>query len=300
MPRKLIIILGPTGSGKTDLSISLAQQCDSPVISCDSRQLYREMRIGTAVPSDEQLAAVRHYFIRDHSVTVPYTAAMYETEALELIERLFAEGHETLVACGGSMFYIDALCGGIPDVPKADPELRASLQARLAECGLEDLRFQLRSLDPRAYEAIDISNPARVLRALEVRLQTGRSITSFKLDTPRQRDFTIEKIGIARPREDLYSRINLRARQMLADGLIDEVRSLTPYRRLPALQTVGYKEVFAALDRGGQIDCEALAAEIALNTRHYAKRQLTWWRRHNDIRWISLDDVIAGASAQII
>ena len=287
MPRKLIIVLGPTGSGKTDLSISLAQQYDSPVISCDSRQLYREMRIGTAVPSDEQLAAVKHYFIRDHSVTVPYTAAMYETEALELIERLFAEGHETLVACGGSMFYIDALCGGIPDVPKAEAELRAELQRRLSQQGgLEDLRAQLHSLDPKGYAAIDISNPARVLRALEVFLQTGRSITSFKMDAPRQRDFTIQKIGIARPREELYNRINLRARQMLADGLIDEVRGLTQYRRLPALQTVGYREVFAALDRGGQIDSEALAAEIALNTRHYAKRQLTWWRRRTDIRWI--------------
>ena len=292
MKRKLIILLGPTGSGKTERSISLAQQYDSPIISCDSRQLYREMRIGTAVPSDEQLATVRHYFIRDHSVTLPYTAAMYEQEALELIGRLFDEGHDTLVACGGSMFYIEALCGGIPDVPAADEGLRAELQERLrAEGGLEELRAQLHAIDPEAYAAIDISNPARVLRAMEVRLQTGRSITEFKLEEPRKRGFEIEKIGIARPREELYARINSRARRMMEDGLFDEVRGLEQYRSLPALQTVGYREVFDWMDaHPGEApspdEATRIADAIALNTRHYAKRQLTWWRRDSAIKWI--------------
>ena len=286
MKRKLVIVLGPTAVGKTDYSIELALKYGSPVISCDSRQIYREMSIGTAVPSASQLAAVKHYFIRSHSVTVPYTAGKYEIEALSLIGRLFSEGHETLVMAGGSGFYIDAVCKGLDDFPPADQELRASLTARLKAEGVESLRLDLKRLDPESYATIDIANGQRVVRALEVCLMTGRKFSSFKTATVKKRDFEIEKIGLTRPRDVLYDRINRRVLQMADDGLVDEVRSLVPYRSLPALQTVGYREIFDYLD--GSISLERAVELIQRNTRHYAKRQLTWWARDPEIRWINL------------
>lgn len=286
MKRKLVIVLGPTAVGKTDYSIELALKYGSPVISCDSRQLYREMSIGTAVPSASQLAAVKHYFIRSHSVTVPYTAGKYEIEALSLIGRLFSEGHETLVMAGGSGFYIDAVCKGLDDFPPADQELRASLTARLKAEGVESLRLDLKRLDPESYATIDIANGQRVVRALEVCLMTGRKFSSFKTSTIKKRDFEVEKIGLTRPRDVLYGRINHRVSAMLEDGLVEEVRSLIPYRDLPALQTVGYREIFEFLD--GSISLERAAELVRRNTRHYAKRQMTWWGRDKDIRWIEL------------
>ena len=286
MGRKLVIVLGPTAVGKTDFSIELALKCGSPVISCDSRQIFREMTIGTAVPSASQLAAVKHYFIRSHSVTDNYTAGRYEIEALELIGRLFAEGHETLVMAGGSGFYIDAVCKGLDDFPPADQELRAALSERLRTEGVESLRLDLKRLDPESYESIDIANGQRVVRALEVCLMTGRKFSSFKTATVKKRDFEIEKIGLTRPRDVLYDRINRRVLQMADDGLVDEVRSLVPYRSLPALQTVGYREIFDYLD--GSISLERAVELIQRNTRHYAKRQLTWWARDPEIRWINL------------
>ena len=286
MGRKLVIVLGPTAVGKTAFSIELALKCGSPVISCDSRQIFREMTIGTAVPSASQLAAVKHYFIRSHSVTDNYTAGRYEVEALELIRRLFAEGHETLVMAGGSGFYIDAVCKGLDDFPPADQELRAALSERLRTEGVESLRLDLKRLDPESYESIDIANGQRVVRALEVCLMTGRKFSSFKTATVKKRDFEIEKIGLTRPRDVLYDRINRRVLQMADDGLVDEVRSLVPYRSLPALQTVGYREIFDYLD--GSISLEKAVELIQRNTRHYAKRQLTWWARDPEIRWINL------------
>ena len=286
MKRKLVIVLGPTAVGKTDYSIELALKYGSPVISCDSRQIYREMSIGTAVPSASQLAAVKHYFIRSHSVTVPYTAGKYEIEALSLIGRLFSEGHETLVMAGGSGFYIDAVCKGLDDFPPADQELRASLTARLKAEGVESLRLDLKRLDPESYATIDIANGQRVVRALEVCLMTGRKFSSFKTSTIKKRDFEVEKIGLTRPRDVLYDRINSRVSAMLEDGLVEEVRSLIPYRDLPALQTVGYREIFEFLD--GSISLERAAELVRRNTRHYAKRQMTWWGRDKDIRWIEL------------
>lgn len=286
MKRKLVIVLGPTAVGKTDYSIELALKYGSPVISCDSRQIYREMSIGTAVPSASQLAAVKHYFIRSHSVTVPYTAGKYEIEALSLIGRLFSEGHETLVMAGGSGFYIDAVCKGLDDFPPADQELRASLTARLKTEGVESLRLDLKRLDPESYATIDIANGQRVVRALEVCLMTGRKFSSFKTSTIKKRDFEVEKIGLTRPRDVLYGRINHRVSAMLEDGLVEEVRSLIPYRDLPALQTVGYREIFEFLD--GSISLERAAELVRRNTRHYAKRQMTWWGRDKDIRWIEL------------
>lgn len=280
--------MGPTAVGKTDYSIDLALKYDSPVISCDSRQIFREMSIGTAVPSKEQLERVRHYFIQTKSVTEYYTAGLYELEALDLINKLFAAGHDTLVMTGGSMFYIDAICNGMADVPSANMELRKALTARLEAEGAEALAEELRSLDPVAYDRIDKSNGMRVLRALEVCLDTGKEYSSFKRDIPKERDFEIEKIGLIRPRDVLYQRINARVSQMMEDGLLDEVRSLKEFRNLTALQTVGYKEVFNYLDNPGTVSINDTVSLIQSNTRHYAKRQLTWWRRDGAINWINL------------
>lgn len=303
--RKLLIILGPTAVGKTDYSIETALKYGSPVISCDSRQIYKEMSVGTAVPSREQLDAVRHYFIHSHTVTELYTAGKYEVEALALINRLFDEGHETLVMAGGSGFYVDALVNGLDDFPEADLQLRADLTARLKEEGVEALRQELRLLDPESYNTIDIANGQRVIRALEVCIMTGRPFSSFKTSPNRKRDFEIEKIGLTRPRDVLYNRINQRVIQMVDDGLVEEVNSLRQYRDLAALKTVGYKEIFDWFDfQDGLVSTEGWgpttpgdgpvttlerAVElIQRNTRHYAKRQLSYWGRDKDIRWMEL------------
>ena len=302
---KLVIILGPTAVGKTDYSIETALRYDSPIISCDSRQIYKEMTIGTAVPSAEQLAAVQHYFIHSHTVTELYTAGKYELEALELINRLFAEGHETLVMAGGSGFYVDALVNGLDDFPSADLQLRSELTRRLKEEGVEELRLELKALDPESYATIDIANGQRVIRALEVCLMTGKPFSSFKTSPRKARDFEIEKIGLTRPRDVLYDRINRRVLQMVDEGLVDEVRSLTQYRDLAALQTVGYKEIFDWFDyQDGLVSTEgwtptspgdgpvtSLDRAIELiqrNTRRYAKRQLSYWGRDKDIKWLEI------------
>ena len=284
MGRKLIILLGPTAVGKTDYSLSLAQQYGSPIISCDSRQIYREMRIGTAVPSDAQLAAVRHYFIQTVSVKDYYTAGIYETEALALIRRLFDEGHETLVMTGGSMFYIDSVCNGLSGVPTADLSFREELRRRVETEDPLWLARELERLDPEGYRAMDLSNTQRLFRAVEICLWTGQPYSSFKPDTPAVRDFEIEKIGLIRPREELYARIDRRVLRMMDEGLLEEVRSLLPYRDCTALQTVGYSELFDYLDGKTTLD-EAIRL-VQRNTRHYAKRQLSWWRRDREIRWI--------------
>ena len=303
--KKLIIILGPTAVGKTDYSIEMALKHESPIISCDSRQIYKEMTIGTAVPSAEQLSAVQHYFIHSHTVEQLYTAGKYELEALDLINRLFEEGHDTLVMAGGSGFYVDALVNGLDDFPSADLKLRDELMTRLREEGVESLRLELQKLDPESYATIDIANGQRVVRALEVCLMTGKPFSSFKTNQLKKRDFEIEKIGLTRPREVLYDRINRRVIQMVDDGLVDEVRSLTKYRDLAALQTVGYKEIFDWFDfQEGRVTTEGWtpttpgdgpvtsldrAVElIQRNTRHYAKRQLSYWKRDSDIHWLEL------------
>ena len=286
MERRLLIILGPTAVGKTDLSIGKALEYGSPVISCDSRQIFKDMTIGTAVPSASQLATVKHYFIQTVPVTGIYTAGDYEQDALALVDRLFDEGHETLVMTGGSMFYIDAVCKGLDDLPDGEPGLRKELWDRLAEEGVDVLAEELRQKDPITYSRIDVRNSQRVIRALEVCLLTGKPFSSYKTGTLRTRPFVIEKVGLQRPREELYSRINRRVLDMIDAGLEDEVRTLIPYRECQALQTVGYKEMFKYID--GEYSLEEAARLIQLNTRHYAKRQMTWWRRDPDIRWIDL------------
>lgn len=286
MSRRLFIILGPTAVGKTDYSISKALEYGSPVISCDSRQIFMNMSIGTAVPSASQLAAVKHYFIQTVPVTQAYTAGDYELDAVALAERLFEEGHETLVMTGGSMFYIDAVCNGLDNLPDGDPGLRAELWKRLGEEGVETLAEELRSKDPLTYSQIDIRNSQRVIRALEVCIVSGRPFSSFKTGGRRSRSFQIEKVGLTRPREELYSRIDRRVLNMMDEGLVGEARSLLPYRNCQALQTVGYKEVFEYLDN--KIPLEEAVRLIQRNTRHYAKKQLTWWRRDPDIKWIDV------------
>ncbi len=286
MGRKLIIITGATGVGKTDYSIEAALKYGSPVISCDSRQIYKEMTIGTAVPDASQLAAVKHYFIHSIPVTEPYSSGQYEIDALNLIEQLFSEGHETLVMCGGSGFYINAVCNGLDSLPVPPPELRESLTERIRTEGVDALAAELKRLDPKAWESIDIKNGQRVVRALETVIVSGRSFTEFKLSQPKKRDFEIEKICLFRPREVTFDRINRRVIKMIDDGLVEEVRSLVQYRKLPALQTVGYKEIFDHLD--GNISLDEAIRQIQVNTRHYAKKQLTWWKREPEIKWIEL------------
>ena len=286
MSKKLLVIAGPTAVGKTDYSIEAALRCGSPVISCDSRQIYKEMTIGTAVPDASQLAAVKHYFIHSISVLDAYSSGQYEIDALALMEKLFSEGHETLVMAGGSGFYIDAVCKGLDNLPVPPPELREELTRRVREEGVEALADELQRLDPAAWKAIDIKNGQRIVRALETIIVSGRSFTEFKLAEPRKRDFEIEKICLTRPRDVIYDRIDRRVLQMIDEGLVEEVRGLEKYRNLPALQTVGYKEIFGYLD--GKYSLDEAIRLIQRNTRHYAKKQLTWWKRDNAIKWIDL------------
>lgn len=286
MSKKLLVIAGPTAVGKTDYSIEAALRCGSPVISCDSRQIYKEMTIGTAVPGASQLAAVKHYFIHSISVMDAYSSGQYEIDALALMEKLFSEGHETLVMAGGSGFYIDAVCKGLDNLPVPPPELREELTRRVREEGVEALADELKKLDPAAWKTIDIKNGQRVVRALETIIVSGRSFTEFKLAEPRKRDFEIEKICLTRPRDVIYDRIDRRVLQMIDEGLVEEVRGLEKYRNLPALQTVGYKEIFGYLD--GKYSLDEAIRLIQRNTRHYAKKQLTWWKRDNAIKWIDL------------
>ena len=288
MPRRVEIILGPTGVGKTAYAISRALEVGSPVINADSRQIYKELCVGTAAPSRREREMVRHYFVRWIPVTQNYTAGIYEADALALVNKLFAEGHETLVMCGGSMMYVDAFCYGLDDFPEVPLQLRQHLMECLREEGVESLANQLKELDPVSYGELDLSNGQRVIRALEVSMYTGEPFSSFKTRCFKERDFEIVKIGLERPREELYERINQRVLKMMSHGLEAEARRMLPYRDLPALQTVGYKEMFQYFD--GEIDREEAVRRIQVNTRHYAKRQLTWWRRDNSITWIPAKD----------
>lgn len=288
MPTKrLLVVVGPTGSGKTDLSIRLALHYAAPILSTDSRQVYRGMPIGTAQPSAGQLQAAEHHFIASHDLKDNLSCGEYEVQALARLEQLFTT-HDYVVAVGGSGLYVRALCEGMDDLPQADESLRAELNRRLTDEGVESLAAQLRELDPVYYETVDRSNPARVVRALEVCLQTGRPYSEQRTGERRPRPFEIVKIGIDLPREVLYDRIDRRVDQMLVDGLEAEARALYPYRALNALQTVGYREFFDYFD--GRIRYDEAVELIKRNSRRYAKRQLTWFRRDSEIRWFAPDD----------
>ena len=284
----LIVVVGPTGSGKSALAVTLAQHYCAPIISTDSRQLFRGMAIGTAQPTAEELAAAKHYFIADREVEDDFNCGRYEVEALELLEGLFAE-NDYVVAVGGSGLYIQALCDGMDNLPEADEAIRGQLKLRLESEGLEALADELRRLDPVYAEEVDICNPARVMRALEVCITTGRPYSEQRSGSRAERPFNIVKIGTDMPREELYDRINRRVDMMVADGLIEEVRAMYPKRHLNALQTVGYREVFDHFD--GKCSLEESIELIKRNSRRYAKRQMTWFRRDERVGWFSPKDV---------
>ena len=285
--KRLLVVVGPTGSGKTDLSIRLALHYGAPILSTDSRQVYRGMPIGTAQPSVDQLQAVEHHFIASHDLTDHLNCGEYEVQALARLEELFAD-HDWVVAVGGSGLYVRALCEGMDDLPQADEPLRRELERRLAEEGLGALAEELRELDPEYCRTADLNNPARVMRALEVCLQTHMPYSRQRTGERRPRPFEIVKIGIDLPRDVLYDRINRRVDRMLADGLEAEARALYPYRELNALKTVGYREFFDYFD--GRIGYDEAVELIKRNSRRYAKRQLTWFRRDSEIRWFAPDD----------
>lgn len=275
--KKLIIITGPTASGKSDLAIDFAHRYKSPIVSCDSRQIYKELLIGTAPPTPEQLAEIKHYFIFSHSIFDHYTAGKYELEALSLLNELF-ENHNTLIMAGGSGLYIDALCKGIDDFPATDLVLRKDLCERLKEEGLEKLRLELESLDPESYNIIDKANPQRVIRALEVCIATGKKFSSFKTASAKKREFEIEYVVTDISRDALYDRINKRVDKMMENGLLKEAQSLYEHKDLTALKTVGYKELFDFID--GKFSLDEAVNMIKQDTRRYAKRQVTWCKKY--------------------
>lgn len=284
--KTLIVITGPTAVGKTALCLDIAQHFGIPIINADSRQIYKELKIGTASPTDEQLAKVKHYFVGSLSLNDYYSASLFEQQTMEILEREFAKSDYALMA-GGSMMYIDAVCNGIDDIPTVDDHTREALKARLANEGLEPLVEELRLLDPEYYEIVDKQNPRRVVHGLEICLMTGKTYTSFRKREKKQRPFRIVKIGLNRDREELYNRINLRVDEMMDEGLLEEARNLYPMRHMNALNTVGYKEMFAYLD--GTWTLEEAVERIKGNTRRYARKQLTWYKKDEQIRWFHPD-----------
>ena len=285
--KTLIVITGPTAVGKTALCLDIAQHFGIPIINADSRQIYKELKIGTASPTDEQLAKVKHYFVGSLSLNDYYSASLFEQQTMEILEREFAKSDYALMA-GGSMMYIDAVCDGIDDIPTVDDVTRETLKARLASEGLEPLVEELKQLDPEYYEIVDKQNPRRVVHGLEICLMTGKTYTSFRKREKKQRPFRIIKTGLNRDREELYNRINQRVDQMMDEGLLDEARNLYPMRHMNALNTVGYKEMFAYLD--GTWTLEEAVERIKGNTRRYARKQLTWYKKDEQIRWFHPDE----------
>ena len=284
MPKTLIVITGPTAVGKTALCLDIARHFGIPVINADSRQIYRDLKIGTAAPTEEQLRQVRHYFVGMLSLEDYYSASIYEQQVMALLDELFLSSDYALLT-GGSMMYIDAVCNGIDDIPTVDDQTRARLKRRLAEEGLEALCEELKRLDPEHYAVVDRQNPRRVVHALEICLMTGRTYTSFRTHERKERPFCIKKIALNLPREVLYERINARCDRMMADGLLDEARRLLPRRQLNALNTVGYKEMFAYLD--GIWPLEEAVERMKGNTRRYARKQLTWFKKDPEVRWFT-------------
>jgi tRNA dimethylallyltransferase len=286
MNNTVIVIVGPTAAGKTAAAIRLAQQLQTRIISADSRQCYRELNIGVAKPSPKELSAVPHYFIDSHSITHEVNAAVYEKLALQWAEEIFAHSNYAVMV-GGTGLYIKAFTDGLDDIPPADESIRLHLQQHYETEGIGWLQQEILKYDPEYYKIGEIQNPQRLIRALEVRLTTGQSILSFRSQAPRIRPFDIKKIGIDIPKEQLHQRIHDRVDQMMKDGLLEEVKSLTNYRQHNALQTVGYRELFEYLD--GKCTLETAVTNIKTNTRQYAKRQLTWFRRDRSTTWMAPD-----------
>lgn len=283
MPQKtLIVLVGPTGVGKTETSLVLADTLHAPIINADSRQIYKGMGIGTAAPTPEEQARVEHHFVQFLNPGEYYSAAQFELDVMARLETLF-QSHDYVLLSGGSMMYIDAVCKGIDDIPTVDAETRKMMLERYEAEGLERLCSELRVLDPEYYQVVDLKNPKRVIHALEICYMTGKTYTSFRTNTRKERPFRIVKIGLKREREILYNRINRRVTQMLEMGLEQEVRSLMPYRNTNALNTVGYKEMFAYFD--GAMTLEQAADKIRQNSRIYSRKQMTWFKRDEEIKW---------------
>lgn len=278
----LVVIAGPTAVGKTDVAIKLAKEWKTEIISADSRQFYSEMSIGTAKPDMQQLSEVKHHFIGQLSIHDYYNVSRFENDALQLLQHLF-EKHNLVFMVGGSGLYIDAVCNGIDDFPDPEPEYRDYLKGIFRDDGIAKLQEMLLTLDPEYFESVDINNPNRLLRALEVCHSTGKKFSELRLNSSKKRDFQIIRIGLNLPRPELFSRIELRVDQMIENGLVDEVQSLLPYRHLNALNTVGYKEIFEYLD--SEITLQQAIINIKTSTRRYAKRQLTWFNRTDEYKW---------------
>lgn len=282
----LIVLIGPTGVGKTELSLKIAEHCHTEIISSDSRQLYADLKIGTAAPTPEQLKRVPHHFVGTLQLTNYYSAARYEEEVMEKLKELF-QTHSSVVMTGGSMMYIDAVCKGIDDIPTIDSDTRELMLKRYEKEGLEALCAELKLLDPEYYAQVDVKNPKRVIHALEICYMTGKTYTSFRTRSQKKRPFNILKIGLRREREELYERINRRVDLMMEEGLLEEAKRVYPYRSLNSLNTVGYKELFKFLD--GEWELPFAIEKVKQNSRIYSRKQMTWFKRDADITWFHPD-----------
>ena len=280
--KKLIVVVGPTGVGKTEYCIQMAEELGTCILNADSRQIYSELKIGTAAPTEEQMRRVKHYFVGTHSITDYYNASIYEQEVQNVLGDVFKD-KDVAILSGGSMMYIDAVCNGIDDIPTVDEETRATMKRRLSEEGLEALVEELKHLDPEHYDIVDKKNPRRVVHALEICHMTGKTYSSFRKRIKKERPYDIEKIGLIRPREEMYQRINRRVVKMIEEGLENEALKLFPMRHLNALNTVGYKEMFEYF--GNNIPLDEAVRRIQSNTRRYMRKQITWFSHDNDIHW---------------
>lgn len=290
--KNLIVLVGPTGVGKTETSLTLAEMLHAPIINADSRQIYKDMSIGTAAPTEKDLKRVKHYFVQFLNPGDYYSAAQFESDVMALLETLF-KSHDSVILSGGSMMYIDAVCKGIDDIPTVDDETRKVLLERYEKEGLEVLCRELRIMDPEYYQVVDLKNPKRVIHALEICYMTGKTYTSFRTNKKKERPFKIIKLGLKRERKELYERINNRVTQMIEQGLEKEVRNLISYRNTNALNTVGYKEMFAYID--GNMTLSEAADKIRQNSRIYSRKQMTWFKRDSDIAWFEpkqLEEII--------
>ena len=292
----LYVLLGPTAVGKTELALQMAEKLGSPILNCDSRQIYRGMEVGTAAPTLEQQSRVKHYFVGTHDIGSYYSAAQYEQDVLSLIEELKAT-HQSLLLSGGSMMYLDAVCNGIDNIPSVDPEVRETLRKRLANGEIDEMRNELRLLDPNYYHTADTRNPKRVVHALEVCYTSGRPYSSFLTKERKPRPFDIIRIGLRRERQDLFSRINQRVDVMMTEGLLDEARRLYPFRHENALNTVGYKELFRYLEEEWELPFAI--EKIKKNTRDYAKKQMTWFAHDTSILWCHPDEALQTLNSKL-
>lgn len=286
MKKTLVILLGPTGVGKTELCLSLAEELNTEIVSCDSRQFFRELKIGTAAPTEAQMQRVKHHLVGNLSIFDYYSCGRFEIDALKKLDELFLS-KEVVLMTGGSMLYIDAICKGIDDIPNVDQELRDSLHERYANEGIDNILAELKLLDPEYYDMVDKKNHKRIIHALEICLTSGKTFSSFRKETAKERPFDIIKIGLNLPREELYERINRRVDIMFEEGLMEEAKTYYPHRNLNSLNTVGYKELFEYFD--GNWDLDFAKNMIKQNSRRYAKKQLTWFNRDKDINWFRPD-----------